>query len=72
MKDFYNILIEFGMPMKLVRVITTCLNEAYIGVRIDKRLSDRFSIRDDFKHCMFENRALRRIFGLKRNEVTGE
>jgi hypothetical protein len=72
MKDFYNILIEFGVPMKLVRVIKTCLNETYSGVRIGKRLSDRFSIRDNLKHLMFENRALRRIFGLKSNELTGE
>jgi hypothetical protein len=72
MKDFYNILIEFGIPMKLVRVIKTCLNETCSRVRIGKHLSDRFSIRDDLKHFMFENRALRRIFGLKSNEVTGE
>ena len=25
----YNILIEFGTPMKLVRLITMCLNETY-------------------------------------------
>jgi hypothetical protein len=27
---FYNILIEFGVPMKLVRLIIMCLNEPYI------------------------------------------
>jgi hypothetical protein len=26
----YNVLIEFGVPMKLVRLIKMCLNEAYI------------------------------------------
>jgi hypothetical protein len=26
----YNILIEFGIPMKLVRLIKICLNETYI------------------------------------------
>jgi hypothetical protein len=26
----YNILIEFGIPMKLVRLIKVCLNEIYI------------------------------------------
>ena len=25
----YNLLIEFGIPMKLVRLITMCLNETY-------------------------------------------
>jgi hypothetical protein len=26
-EELYNILIEFGVPMKLVRLITMCLNE---------------------------------------------
>jgi hypothetical protein len=30
----YNILIEFGVPMKLVRLINMCLNETYSYVRI--------------------------------------
>jgi hypothetical protein len=37
----YNTLIEFGVPMKLVRLITICLNETYSKVRIGKHLSDR-------------------------------
>jgi hypothetical protein len=36
----YNILIEFGLPMKLVRLIEMCLNETYSEVRIGKHLSD--------------------------------
>jgi hypothetical protein len=32
----YNILIEFGVPMKLVRLIEMGLNEAYKEVRIGK------------------------------------
>jgi len=28
----YNILIEFGIPMKLVRLIIMCLNETYSKV----------------------------------------
>jgi len=28
----YNILIEFGIPMKLVRLIKMCLNEMYSTV----------------------------------------
>jgi hypothetical protein len=29
----YNILIEFGIPMKLVRLIKMCLNETYNKVQ---------------------------------------
>jgi hypothetical protein len=36
----YNILIEFGITMKLVRLIKMCLNETYSKVRISKHLSD--------------------------------
>jgi hypothetical protein len=32
----YNILIEFGVPMKLVRLIKMCLNETYSKVPIVK------------------------------------
>jgi hypothetical protein len=40
----YNILIEFGIPMKLVRLIEMCLNETYSKVHIGKHLSDSFPI----------------------------
>jgi hypothetical protein len=30
----YNILIEFGVPMKLVGLIKMCLNETYSKVRV--------------------------------------
>jgi hypothetical protein len=42
----YNILIEFGVPMKLVRLIKMCLNETYSKVRIDKHLSESFPIQN--------------------------
>jgi hypothetical protein len=45
----YNILIEFGVPMKLVRLIKMCLNETYSKVRIRKHLSDNFPIENDLK-----------------------
>jgi hypothetical protein len=40
----YNILIEFGIPMELVRLIKVCLNEPYNRFRVGKHLSDLFSI----------------------------
>jgi hypothetical protein len=45
----YNILIECGVPMKLVRLIKTCSNESYSKVRIDKHLSDNFPIQNGLK-----------------------
>jgi hypothetical protein len=40
----YSILIEFGVPMKLVRLIKMYLNESYIEVCIGKYASDNFPI----------------------------
>jgi hypothetical protein len=45
----YNILIEFGVPMKLVRLIKMCLNETYSKVRIGRHLSDSFPIQNGLK-----------------------
>ena len=45
----YNILIEFGIPMKLVRLIKTCLNETYSRVRTHQNLSDTFPIGNGLK-----------------------
>jgi hypothetical protein len=45
----YNILMEFGVPMKLVRLIKMCLNETYSKVRIGKHLSDSFPIQNGLK-----------------------
>jgi len=42
----YNILIGFGIPMKLVRLIKMCLTETYSGVWVGKNLSDIFPIRN--------------------------
>jgi len=49
----YNILIEFGIPMKLVRLIKMCLNEAYSRFRVGKHLSDVFPIKMVCKKEMF-------------------
>jgi hypothetical protein len=45
----YNILIEFGVPMKQVRLIKMCLNETYCKVCIGKHLSDNFPIQNGLK-----------------------
>jgi hypothetical protein len=45
----YNILFEFGIPKKLVRLIKMCLNETYSKVRISKRLSDKFPVQNGLK-----------------------
>jgi hypothetical protein len=45
----YNILIEYGVPIKLVRLIKMCLNETYSKVRIGKHLSDSFVIQNGLK-----------------------
>jgi hypothetical protein len=39
----HNILLEFGVPKKLVRPIKMCLIETYGKVRIGKDLCDKFS-----------------------------
>jgi hypothetical protein len=45
----YNILIEFGIPRKLVRLIKMCLNETYSKIRIGKHLSGAFPIKNGVK-----------------------
>jgi hypothetical protein len=45
----YNILIKYGIPMKLVRLIKLCLTEMYSIVRVGKNLSDVFPIRNGLK-----------------------
>jgi hypothetical protein len=49
MKVLYSILIEFGVPMKLVRLIKMSLNKTYSEVRIGKHLSNSFPIQNGQK-----------------------
>jgi len=44
-----NILIEFGIPMKLVRLIKMCVTETYSIVQIGKNLSEMSPIRNGLK-----------------------
>jgi hypothetical protein len=45
----YNILIEFGIPMKLIRKIKVCLTETCSRVWVGQNLSDIFPIRKGLK-----------------------
>jgi len=45
----YNILLEFGIPMKLVRLLKMCLNKTYNTALVGKHLSDMFPIKDGWK-----------------------
>jgi hypothetical protein len=45
----YNILIEFGIHMKLFRPIKMCLNETYSKVHIGTRLCDGFPMQSGSK-----------------------
>jgi hypothetical protein len=45
----YNILLEFGIPNKLVRLIKMCLNETYSKVCVGKLLSDKSPIQSGMK-----------------------
>ena len=45
----YNILIEFGIPMKMVWLIKMCLTETYSRVWVGKNLSRMFPIGNGLK-----------------------
>jgi hypothetical protein len=54
----HTILIEFGIPLKLVRLIKMCVYETYSRVQVGKHLSDRFLI----KNCLKQGDALSPLF----------
>jgi len=45
----YSILMEFGIPMKLLRLIKMCLTEMYSIVQVGQHLSDVFHIKNGLK-----------------------
>ena len=45
----YNILMEFGIPKKLIRLIKMCLTKTYSRVQAGKNLSDMFPIGNGLK-----------------------
>jgi hypothetical protein len=45
----YNILLEFGIPKELVRLVKMCLNDTYSKVHVGKLLSDTFPIQNGLK-----------------------
>jgi hypothetical protein len=45
----YNILIGFGTPVKLIRLVKVCLNEMYSKFHIGKHLADAFPIQNGLK-----------------------
>jgi hypothetical protein len=49
MEVLYNILIEFGIPMNLVRLVKMCVNATYSIVRVGKHLSDKFRIKNGLR-----------------------
>jgi len=49
MEFLYNILIEFGVPMELVRLIKMCLTETYSRGRVVNNLCEMFPIRNGSK-----------------------
>jgi hypothetical protein len=73
----YNFIIEFGAPMKLVRLIKMCLNNTYSKVCIGKYLSDTFPIQNGLKQGdalspLFSNFALEyAIRKVQENQVDG-
>ena len=46
----YKILVEFGIPRKLVSLIKMSLTKTYSSVRVGKNEYNRFPITNDLKH----------------------
>jgi hypothetical protein len=74
----YNILLEFGIPKKLFRLIRMCLNETISKVPIGKRLSYKFPIQNGLKQgdalslLIFNFSVEYAVRNVKENEVSFE
>jgi len=70
----YNIIIEFDFPMKLIRLITMCLTDAYSRVCVCKYLSDMITIRnilkqgDDLSSLLFNSALGNAIRSIQANK----
>jgi hypothetical protein len=42
----YNILVEYEVPIKLIRLLKMCLNEAYNRLLTGKHMDDSFPIQN--------------------------
>jgi hypothetical protein len=49
-KVFYCALTEFGLPIKIFRLIKVCLSETYSDICIGKHLTDTFPVQKDLWH----------------------
>jgi hypothetical protein len=63
MEVLYSVLIEFGVSIKLVRLIKMCLNKTYSKIYITENLSDKFPIQIGLKHADIYNFVLEYAIG---------
>jgi hypothetical protein len=60
---------EFGIPVKLVRLIKMCLNKTYSKVHIFKNMSDAFPIQESETRRCFITIALQLCFRICYQEI---